>query len=92
MFSARAIDGAEAERIGLVERYAGMGLAAAVDSVVASLLAASAASIATLKRGVCLASAGIGQDDEQDRRFDAMLGSDEMADRLLALRKGRGLA
>jgi len=90
LFGAAAIDGAEAERIGLVECFAGAGLTGAVDRLVADIVANSAASLETLKRGLRLAGGGVAQDDGQDARFDAMLGSDALAARLAALRARKG--
>lgn len=92
LFSGQRIDGAEAMRIGLVEQYEPSDLAGATKSLEAAILANSSASIATLKRGLHLAAAGIAQEDEQDRRFDALFQSDETAARLAGRAKGPGLA
>jgi enoyl-CoA hydratase/carnithine racemase len=73
------IDGKEALRIGLADMDGGE---AAVDAVVAAILANSTSSIATLRRGIALAARGIASDAEQDRRFDDALGSDELFERL----------
>jgi enoyl-CoA hydratase/carnithine racemase len=90
LFGGAAIDGAEAARIGLVEEDAGARLAAAAEEAAAAILANSADSLRALKRGLGLAAAGIGSDGEQDRSFDALLGSAELAGRLAALRSQRG--
>jgi enoyl-CoA hydratase/carnithine racemase len=86
LLGAGTIDGAEAERIGLVEGFAGTRLAAVADELVAAMIDNSADSLRALKRGIRLAARGVPRDEEQDRRFDSMLGSAELADRLSALR------
>lgn len=88
LFGAIGIDGAEAERIGLVELYLATGLAEAVDELVRAVLANSRDSLATLKRAIALAAAGQAADEEQDRRFDDLLAGDELAGRLRE-RRGR---
>jgi enoyl-CoA hydratase/carnithine racemase len=91
LLGSRPIDAAEAERIGLVERCA-EGMAERIESFAAAVKGNSAASLATLKQGIRLAAAGIGRDERQDSRFDALLASDEAAARMTAMRKGRGHA
>lgn len=86
LFSAEAIDGAEAARIGLVERDAGLALSATVETLAATMAAYSGSSLAALKGGIRLAAAGVAQDEGQDARFDALLGSDDMLERLYRLR------
>jgi enoyl-CoA hydratase/carnithine racemase len=54
-----------------------------------AILANSAESIAVLKRAIRLAAAGAARDDDQDRRFDALFGSADFAERLAALRPPR---
>lgn len=88
LLAADSLDSAEAARIGLVE-LATDDAEAAVEALAAALCANSAGSIATLKRGIRLAAAGLGRDKEQDRRFDAMFGSAELRERLAALRRPR---
>jgi enoyl-CoA hydratase/carnithine racemase len=78
LFTAAAIDGAEAMRIGLVEFHE-------LDE--AAILAADPQSLATLKRAIRLAGDGVRVDPEQDRRFDVLLGSEAAALRLEALRR-----
>jgi enoyl-CoA hydratase len=83
-----AIDAATALRIGLVEEVVEPD---GFEAVLTALAAAAPESIAMLKRGILLAEAGALHDDEQDRRFDALLGSDAFAERLSRRRTGRGL-
>lgn len=83
LFTGTALGGEEAKRIGLAE-----GSAAELDGLCAALLASDRASLATLKRGIALAAAGIASDGEQDAAFDRLLASDEPASRL-AGRRGR---
>ena len=90
LFGAGSIDGAEAERIGLVELHANSGLEAAVDELTGAILANSAASLAALKRSINLAAEGVAADEEQDRRFDALFGESELGERLEAHRSRRG--
>lgn len=81
LLTARGIDAAEAARIGLVEIVAEHPVAEA-DALAEAILAGSAASQADLRRAIRLAAAGLRQDEEQDRRFEALFGSDELAARL----------
>jgi enoyl-CoA hydratase/carnithine racemase len=78
LFGAGTIDGAEAERIGLVESYAGPELKTELDGLTASISACDPDSLRVLKRGLRLA-ARKGSDAVQDRSFDALLGSDALA-------------
>jgi enoyl-CoA hydratase/carnithine racemase len=89
LFGAGGIDSSEAERIGLVELHAGEGLAQAVEDMAAAILANSATSLRTLKAGIRLAAAGVARDGEQDRMFESLFGSADLAERL-ALRARRG--
>lgn len=86
LFTGAAIDAATAERIGLVE-----GVADSPDSLIAEIAGCDPGSIAMLKRGIGLARAGIVSDAEQDRRFDAMLASDTLRDKLSRRRAPAGL-
>jgi enoyl-CoA hydratase/carnithine racemase len=88
LFGAVSIDSAEAARIGLVELATG-DVGAAVEAFAAAIVANSAQSIAALKRGIRLAGEGSSRDGEQDRRFDALFGSDEFRERLALLRPPR---
>jgi enoyl-CoA hydratase/carnithine racemase len=89
LFGAIGIDGEEAERIGLVERHAGEGLAAAVEDIAAGIVANSAASLRALKASIRLAAAGVPHDAGQDRAFEDLISSAELAERL-ANRTRRG--
>jgi enoyl-CoA hydratase/carnithine racemase len=89
LLGAQSIDGAEAERVGLVERYVSGGLKEEVAAAAAAMAGNDADSLATLKRGIALAASGIASDTEQDRRFEALLGSDALAQRLVARRERR---
>jgi enoyl-CoA hydratase/carnithine racemase len=88
LLGAGSIDGAEAARIGLVE-LAPADVAAAVDELAAAILGNSGESVAVLKRAIRLAGEGKARNDEQDRRFDALFGSDDFRERLAALRPRR---
>ncbi|MEA3064914.1 MAG: hypothetical protein QOJ27_1360, partial [Sphingomonadales bacterium] len=88
LLAAGSIDSAEAARIGLVELVAA-DAAAAVDALADAICANSGESVAVLKRAIGLAGAGHRRDEEQDRRFDSMFGSDDLRERLAALRPGR---
>ena len=88
LLGAGSVEAAEAARIGLVE-FVSDDAGAAVDAIADSVCANSPESIAVLKRAIRLAAAGVGRDEEQDRRFDAMFGSAELSDRLAALRPPR---
>ncbi|HEX6376667.1 MAG TPA: enoyl-CoA hydratase/isomerase family protein [Allosphingosinicella sp.] len=87
LLGAGSIDAQEAARIGLVE-LAASDLGAALGALSEAILANSGDSIAVLKRGIRYAAKGIERDDEQDRRFDALFGSDGFRERLAALRRG----
>jgi enoyl-CoA hydratase/carnithine racemase len=88
LFGAGSIDGAEAARIGLVEIHSDDAGKSAAE-LAASMLANDPDSIATLKRSVRLAQAGIRQDGRQDADFDGLLGSAAVAERLAAHRSRR---
>ena len=89
LLGAQSIDGAEAARIGLVERFAAHGLEKEVDAAAAAIAANDAASLATLKRGIARAAEGVAHDEEQGRRFDDLLGSEALTARLEAHRTRR---
>jgi enoyl-CoA hydratase/carnithine racemase len=78
LLGAGAIDGAEAARIGLVEILAD-DAGAQAEALAAAMIGGSRASHAALKRGLALAARGVAQDDAQDRSFDDLLGSAELA-------------
>ena len=52
---------------------------AQAEAQAAAMIAGSRASHAALKRGLALAARGIAREDAQDRSFDALLGSAELA-------------
>lgn len=87
LLSAGSIDGSEAARIGLVELYRQEDAAEAAHSFASALAANDRASLSALKRSIRLAAAGTEQDDEQDRLFDALLGSEALVERLRAYRE-----
>jgi enoyl-CoA hydratase/carnithine racemase len=88
LLGAGSIDAAEALRIGLVE-LAAPEADDAVAALTGSILANSGESIAVLKRAIRLAGDGIVRDEEQDRRFDALFGTEDFQERLAALRPRR---
>jgi enoyl-CoA hydratase/carnithine racemase len=88
LFTGDPVDAEQAERVGLVEAVADEAEAEALEQAV---LACDPASIAMLKQGIALALAGAVEDDDQDRRFDALLGSQVLAERLSRRREGRAL-
>lgn len=90
LLSAGSIDGQEAERIGLVERFFENDLEGETLILAGQMAANDPDSLRVLKRGIRLAAAGIQRDAEQDRSFDALLGSEAMTRRLQALRTPRG--
>ena len=87
LFGAGSVDGEEALRIGLVEIFAPTALGEAVHAFAIAVAANGAESLSTLKRGIALAEAGIARDEEQDRRFDRLLGADALFERLALLRR-----
>ncbi len=86
LFGAQSIDGAEAERIGLVELCAE---AEAAERLAEAIAANGRESLCTLKRGIALSEAGTAADEAQDGTFDDLLGSDELFERLAAHRSRR---
>jgi enoyl-CoA hydratase/carnithine racemase len=88
LFTGAPIEAEAAERIGLIE---GVMNEERCDSLVQAVLACDAGSIAMLKRGIALARRGVFSDPEQDRRFDALLGSPVLAERLSRRRATRPL-
>jgi enoyl-CoA hydratase/carnithine racemase len=83
LFAAASIEAQEALRIGLVD-----GFADDLGELCRLILENEAASIAALKRGIALAVTGRASDGEQERAFDALLASEELARRLAARRRG----
>jgi enoyl-CoA hydratase/carnithine racemase len=86
LLGAQSIDSAEAERIGLIEIYSPSGVEEALSAFAAAALANDPASLRTLKRSVRLAAEGVRTDEQQDREFDSLLGSDAVAQRIAAYR------
>jgi enoyl-CoA hydratase/carnithine racemase len=87
LLSAVPMDGAEAERIGLVELYLESGAAEAATALAEAVAANDPESLQALKRAVVLAAAGTRGDEGQDRAFDDLLGSEALALRLQAYRE-----
>jgi enoyl-CoA hydratase/carnithine racemase len=88
LFTGDPIEAEAAERIGLVE---GVMEREGCESLIRAVLACDPGSISLLKRGIALARRGVATDPEQDRRFDEMLGSPIMAERLSRRRASRPL-
>ncbi|HYD39133.1 MAG TPA: enoyl-CoA hydratase/isomerase family protein, partial [Allosphingosinicella sp.] len=88
LLGAVGLDAGEAARIGLVELVAD-DTGAAIEALAEAICANSADSVAVLKRAIRLAARGVDRDEGQDRRFDAMFGSDDLRERLAALRPRR---
>lgn len=86
LFAAADFDGAEAERIGLVELLGG---AEEARELARRIAANGRDSLHTLKRGIGLAAAGVASDGSQDRLFDDLLGTEALFDRLEAHRRRR---
>lgn len=84
LFTALAIDSAEAHRIGLVDLVADD-----VEPLAEAILGNDGESLKVLKLAIRLAAQGRRRDEGQDRRFDALIGGEGMARRLEALRVGR---
>ena len=82
LFTAGAIDSAEAQRIGLVDLI--------TEDVVPTLGAIAAndgESLKVLKQAIRLAAGGVRRDDSMDRRFDELVAGEALAGRLEALRR-----
>jgi enoyl-CoA hydratase/carnithine racemase len=82
LLTAETIPGEEARLIGLVEYHARRE-----SEIIEAILANDRDSLANLKQAVARAGEGVRSDAEQDRRFDALIGGEEMARRLEALRR-----
>jgi len=82
LFTGETIGGDEAKHIGLVDTHC-HSESEAIEAIVAN----SAESLATLKHSITLAGEGVRSDAGRDRRFDALLGGEDMARRLEALRR-----
>ncbi len=86
LFGAQAVDGAEALRIGLVEFHCEEAVEETLQGLAESFLANDRDSLASLKRGIGLAGAGISRDEKQDQIFDSLLGGEAVENRLAAYR------
>jgi enoyl-CoA hydratase len=89
LLSAQGIDAAEAVRIGLADLVSEHAREAA-DDLALAIAGNDASSVATLKRGIRLAAAGVRSDSGQDQEFDRLLGCERLAGHLAALRTRRG--
>ena len=82
LLGAQAVSAGEARQIGLVECLQPEG-----ETILAAILANAPESLAVLKQAIVAAAAGVRSDPATDRRFDALIGGEEMARRLEALRR-----
>ena len=90
LLGASIIDGAEAERIGLVERCLHDDLWSEVEELAERIAAFDPESVRVLKRAIRLAGQGVASDARQESSFDALLGSPTVAQRLAARVKRAG--
>jgi enoyl-CoA hydratase/carnithine racemase len=88
LFTGDVIAAQTAERIGLVEEATDP---AGCEALVQAVLACDTDSIAMLKRGITLARRNVASDADQDRRFDELMGSPALAERLSRRRATRPL-
>jgi enoyl-CoA hydratase/carnithine racemase len=89
LLGAGTVDGPEAARIGLVELYLPAGIVEQAVALARQMAGNDPDSLRDLKRGIGLAAAGLRSDPEQDRSFDALLGSKALSERLAKFRKPR---
>jgi enoyl-CoA hydratase/carnithine racemase len=89
LLGAGTVDGPEAARIGLVELYLPAGIVEQAVALASQMAGNDPDSLRDLKRGIGLAAAGLRSDPEQDRSFDALLGSKALSERLAKFRKPR---
>jgi enoyl-CoA hydratase/carnithine racemase len=82
LLTAQGIGGAEAERIGLVETYLEAEFEERLSRMAEAIAANEPESLRALKKSIRLAAAGVSHDEAQDRRFDDLLGSGAMLERL----------
>jgi enoyl-CoA hydratase/carnithine racemase len=82
LFSGLVVYSEEAKHIGLIETQM-PGHKAFLDAILAN----DRESLVVLKQAILRAGEGVRSDPEMDARFDALIGSDEMARRLEALRR-----
>lgn len=84
LFTGLSVDAHEAARIGLVEQVAD---AEEMTAILDAIIANGPESLVMLKRAIRLAAEGRRTDGGQDAAFDALLGGDELARWLEALRR-----
>lgn len=89
LLGAGTIDGAEAERIGLVELFRERDVEAVALEWARAMAEGEAESLAVLKRGLALAADGVRANERQDRDFDALLGTMTAQDRAAVYREKR---
>jgi len=82
LFGGQVVSGEEAKRIGLVEADMSSG-----EELIQAICANDPESLAALKQAIARAGEGVRSDPEMDRRFDALIGGEEMPRRLEALRR-----
>jgi enoyl-CoA hydratase/carnithine racemase len=82
LFGGQAVGGEEAKRIGLVEAHM-----PDEEALIEAICANASESLAALKQAIARAGEGVRSDPEMDRRFDALIGGEEMMRRLEALRR-----
>jgi enoyl-CoA hydratase/carnithine racemase len=82
LFGGQVVSGEEAKRIGLVEADMPGG-----EKLIQAICANDPESLAALKQAIARASEGVRSDPEMDRRFDALIGGEEMPRRLEAMRR-----
>ena len=88
LFGAGTIDAAEGARIGFIELLEQDPVEAA-ETLARSITANDGDSLSALKRAIRLAASGVESDEEQNRLFDDLLGSDALFERLAARRERR---
>lgn len=89
LMGAQSIDGREAERIGLVEQCVPAGLGVVVEEFAEAIAGNDPGSLRALKASIGKAAMGIAHDEERDRVFEELLGSEALAVRLAAFRDRR---
>jgi enoyl-CoA hydratase/carnithine racemase len=82
LFGGQAMDCEEAKRVGLVEAHM-----PGEEALIEAICGNAPDSLAALKQAMARAGEGVRSDPEMDRRFDALIGGEEMMRRLEALRR-----
>jgi enoyl-CoA hydratase/carnithine racemase len=82
LFTGETIGGEEARHIGLVDYHC-----MSEDAVIEMIVANSAESLVALKLAIARAAEGVHSDLALDARFDALVGGEELARRLEAMRR-----